>query len=294
MAETTRASDPGTGTATPDAHTAPLSEFDRDTAVRRRARGEFETVIADGWSVFGAVNGGYLKAMVGRAVAETLPHPHPATVTAHYLTAPRPGPAVIRVETVREGRTLSTATASLTQTDPDGTEVERLRVLATHTDLTAGPDEVRTTAEMPDIPAYEDCVGMDLAPPEFLRDAPIVHRLAGRLDPDCVGWAVGVPSGRAGTRGWFAFADGRPVDPLALLMVGDALPPSVFDLGLSGWVPTIELTTHVRALPAPGPLRVALTTRNLAGGLLEEDGEVWDSAGRLVAQSRQLARAPRG
>jgi hypothetical protein len=47
----------------------------------------------------------------------------------------------------------------------------------------------------------------------------------------------------------------------------------------------------VRALPAPGWLRIGLTTRNLAGGFLEEDAEVWDSGGRLVAQSRQLARA---
>jgi len=50
---------------------------------------------------------------------------------------------------------------------------------------------------------------------------------------------------------------------------------------------------HVRARPAPGWLKVRHETRNLAGGMFEEDCEVWDSAGRLVAQSRQLARQPR-
>lgn len=95
-------------------------------------------------------------------------------------------------------------------------------------------------------------------------------------------------------RAWFGLADGREPDPLALLLAVDALPPTAFELGLHGWVPTLELTVHVRALPAPGPLRVAITTRNLAGGHLEEDAEVWDSDDRLVAQSRQLARAPRG
>lgn len=34
-------------------------------------------------------------------------------------------------------------------------------------------------------------------------------------------------------------------------------------------------------------------TRNMAGGILEEDCEVWDAAGCLVAQSRQRAREPR-
>jgi hypothetical protein len=37
-------------------------------------------------------------------------------------------------------------------------------------------------------------------------------------------------------------------------------------------------------------VRVSVTTRNLAGGLLEEDAQVWDAQDRLVAQSRQLAR----
>src|SRR5450759_3720952 len=58
----------------------------------------------------------------------------------------------------------------------------------------------------------------------------------------------------------------------------------------SGWVPTLEMTVHVRAVPTAGWLRVTAHTRNLAGGYLEEDAEVWDSADRLVAQSRQLAR----
>jgi hypothetical protein len=114
------------------------------------------------------------------------------------------------------------------------------------------------------------------------------------VDPDTAGWAMGRPSGRGVVRGWFRMADGREPDPLSLLLAVDALPPVTFDLGLPGWAPTLELTAHVRAVPAPGWLKIVHATRNFAGGLLEEDAEVWDSAGRLVAQSRQLARAPRG
>jgi hypothetical protein len=75
-----------------------------------------------------------------------------------------------------------------------------------------------------------------------------------------------------------------------LLLAVDALPPVSLDLGLGGWVPTLELTVHVRARPASGWLRLTHSTRNFAHGYLEEDAEVWDSSGRLVAQSRQLAR----
>ena len=54
-----------------------------------------------------------------------------------------------------------------------------------------------------------------------------------------------------------------------------------------------DLDVHVRAVPAPGWLKVSHRTRNVAGGMFEEGCEVWDSAGRLVAQSRQLALQPR-
>ena len=57
---------------------------------------------------------------------------------------------------------------------------------------------------------------------------------------------------------------------------------------MSARVPTIELTVHIRAVPAPGWLRTVMSTRFLMDGYLEEDGEIWDSTGTLVAQSRQF------
>lgn len=270
------------------------SEFDRDTAVVRREEGVYDAELSAGWTIIRAINGGYLLAILGRALGDALPHHDPFSVTAHYLTASVPGPAVIRTEVVRAGRSLSTGQATLFQYAEDGSEVARIRVLATYGDLDALTDEVRTTAVPPAIPPLDQCLGAEAGSAVIPGSSAITERLDIRLDPATVGWALGRPSGKGEMRGWFGLADGRDPDPLSVLLAVDALPPTAFELGLKGWTPTVELTTHIRCRPAPGPLRVSITTRNLAGGLLEEDAEVWDSADRLVAQSRQLARAPRG
>ncbi|MEV6262820.1 thioesterase family protein [Streptomyces sp. NPDC051784] len=270
------------------------SEFDRDTAVTLREEGVYDAELSAGWTIIHAVNGGYLLAMLGRALGEALPHSDPFSVSAHYLTASVPGPAVIRTQVVRTGRTLSTGQASLFQYAEDGSEVERIRVLATYGDLDGLTDEVRTAAVPPAMPPLEGCLGTSDGTAAIPGSSAITERLDIKLDPATVGWAIGAPSGKGEMRGWFGLADGRDPDPLSLLLTVDALPPTSFELGLKGWTPTIELTAHIRCRPAPGPLRVSITTRNLAGGFLEEDADVWDSADRLVAQSRQLARAPRG
>ncbi|MFJ8946640.1 thioesterase family protein [Streptomyces sp. NPDC102395] len=281
----------------PEAAIAPAavgdSEFDRDTAVTLREPGVYDTDLSAGWTIFGAVNGGYLLAVLGRALADALPHGDPFTVSAHYLSASRPGPAVVRTETVRAGRTLSTGQASLFQYDGEGREVERIRVLASYGDLDALPDDVRTSAKPPVFPPIGQCFGPEDGPAPDADQQPIAQRLMLKLDPSTVGWALGQPSGKGEMRAWFGLADGRDADPLSLLLAVDALPPTAFDLGIAGWVPTVELTVHVRCRPAPGPVRVSIATRNLAGGFLEEDAEVWDSEDRLVAQSRQLARVQR-
>ena len=90
--------------------------------------------------------------------------------------------------------------------------------------------------------------------------------------------------------GWSRFAGDEPIDSLGVLVLADAMPPAVFNTGGPlGWVPTVELTVQVRKRPAPGWLRTRFVTEHVTRGYLEEDGEIWDEAGELVALSRQLA-----
>ena len=115
-----------------------------------------------------------------------------------------------------------------------------------------------------------------------------------RIHPEDAGAFQGAPTGVARVRGWFRLLDGEPLDPFTLLLVADAFPPAIFNLDIPmGWTPTLEMTTHIRANPTTEWLRCQFTTRFITGGLLEEDGEIWDQAGRLVALSRQLALVAR-
>ena len=138
---------------------------------------------------------------------------------------------------------------------------------------------------MPAIPPPDACPGRSGSAQGV--GLPILQRLDIRLHPD---EAVPGAAGRAQVSGWIRFADGRAADPLACLLMADAFPPAVFGLlGMVGWVPTIELTVHLRARPVPGWLLGRFWAEDLRDGRVIENGALWDSSGQLVAQSRQLA-----
>ncbi len=260
-------------------------EFDKDTAVTCMETSGVTSVwtadLSAGWNIGANPNGGYVLAVAGRAISAALPqHPDPLSVTAHYLRPAQPGPATITVDVARTGRKHSTASATFVQNGR-----ERIRVLATYGDLSAQEGPTRIEAEAPQIPAMDACISRG-----SLSDdgSTIAGRVNAMLDPG-LGWTRGTPGGTAALTGWISFKDERPADPLSLLFFADAFPPALFDwLPEKVWLPTIELTVHVRGKPAPGPLRGVTRTRFLMDGYLEEDGELWDSSNRMVAQSRQL------
>jgi len=258
-----------------------MNVFDFETRLDPAGDGRFTGRLHPGWSIGAHPNGGYLAAVAVSGLRAALPaHPDPLSVTVHYL---RPGlqdaPCEVRVEVLRTGRTLTTARATLVQ---DGGS--RLEVLAAMGDLGAVGEPAIAIAP-PAVPPPDACVmrsggeqGVTLS---------ILGRLDIRLHPD---EARAGAAGRAQVTGWVRFRDGRAPDPLASLLFADAFPPSVFGLlGAVGWVPTVSLTVDVRRRPVPGWILCRFRTEDLADGRLIEDGVLWDEAGHIVAQSRQLA-----
>jgi acyl-CoA thioesterase len=195
------------------------------------------------------------------------------------------GPVTIDVETIKEGSALTMMGARMHQ---DG------RALLTSQAVFANPGRRMAEALIvagapPDIPPPEDCV---LSTPAV--DAPLPPPFVSKVDvylhPDDVFLDSKPKAGPPRVRGWFRLKEGESPDPMSVVQATDAFPPAIFNSDIApGWTPTIELTVHVRE---PGPfewLKCEFRTRFVTGGWLEEDGELWDETGRLVAQSRQLA-----
>ncbi len=267
--------------------------FDVDTVMHPPANGpgpgSWTGTMSNRWDIGDKPNGGYMLALAVRAMTEVTgateaSHIDPFSVTAHYLRPGEPGAVSVDVDLIRTGRKLSTATATMTQGGK-----QKLSVIGTfgRLDRASGPTVIG--AVMPDLPSPDECLSRrgggqaHYVPSRFSDSVDVL------LHPE-TGWVRGVPSGRGELIGWMRFTDGRPADVLSVALFADAFPPTVFELlPTAQWVPTIELTVHFRGVPAPGWLRARFVSRYLMNGFFEEDGEIWDSTGQLVAQSRQLA-----
>lgn len=266
-----------------------LHPFDEDTAVTAVGPGHYAATVTDRWGLLGAgggfSNGGYAMAICLRAAAEQAPHPHPVTIAATYLSRVRFGPADVFVEPMRHGRRLSAAQVRLVQ---DGKE--RLRVVTTFGDLAAAVGRTEMRNSPPDLPPPEQCAG--LATRESVPGFTLADRVETRY-VELPGWRRGAPAGKLTDEFWMRFtpdASGahRAPDPISVAAMVDMATPPVIDLGEPGST-TIELSIHVRGLPAAGWLACRASTQHVIDGFHDEDFEIWDSSGRLVAQSRQLA-----
>jgi acyl-CoA thioesterase len=253
--------------------------FDADTRVSPTGPdGEFTAALTNRWSgITGAVNGGYMLVMCMRALGRLMPFPDPIVISGFFLRPGTAGPAAIRASLVRSGKTTAFGEAVLAR---DGKEV--VRAAAAFVTL-GGGGPVLTEGAPPDLPPPEDCAAI---PPDRSGLSTITERVEFR-PRQLPGWFRGQPTGRPSSEFWMRFADGRDADLLALPLLVDSTAPSVLELGAGS--ATVQLTVHLRAHPAPGWLACRATTRFVGGGYHEEDFEVWDSAGTLVAQSRQLA-----
>jgi acyl-CoA thioesterase len=269
-----------------------LGAFDRDTAVMLQdstaQTRRFTAEVADGWRAGRGPHGGYLAAMLLRALVATVDEParSPRSLTVHYPRAPEAGPVTIATTVERAGRSLSTLSARMEQ---DGRLVAL--ALSAFSVPWSGP-EVREV-EMPHVaaadPVREPGSLLKFGAPPFTRHIVLQPRLGGLPFADAQQpMEIG---------GWLGLAEARPLDALALAFFSDALIPTPFMRSSQpNPAPTIDLTVHFRAAlprtPDPDPEELCLARmrgRLIHEGFFEEDGHIWAADGTLLAQSRQLA-----
>lgn len=273
-----------------------MSEFAAATAVVRRdgdpESAEFDADLDPRWSAREVLQGGYLLAVIGRAGSEVVGSglPHLTSTSAVFLHAPQPGPATVRIDLLRTGRTATHLRGQLLQDGQLMIESHLIQGRLTDEDpWWSGHDEV-------DPPELEACVPIPAQPPGVGFRVGLMDVVDERLDPRVLGFAMGKPSGRGEVAGYLRLRDGTDWDPLSLLVALDVGPPAHFDLGMGGGAPTVQFTSHVRRLPAPGPVWIELRAGDVGADRMTERMRVWDSKRRLVGESTQLAavRIPDG
>lgn len=261
-----------------------MSAFEAATAVVKRTDppgGRWTATASEDWFATRGPNGGYLAAIVLRAMTAAVGDPDrpPRSLTLHYLRPPVAGEIAITVTVERAGRRLSTVTARVEQAG-------RECILA----LGAFSEDFDFEAEYadpaPSAPHHEAIEPV----PQDAALVPIARRFVIR---PAFGARPFSEADEALTGGWIAFRDGEPpLDPPALAMLSDAWIPSPFVRTAAPFgAPTVDLTIHFRApdVSARWPVLVRFRSRFAHAGFFEEDGEMWSADGRLLAQSRQLA-----
>jgi acyl-CoA thioesterase len=290
----------GHGAGAVEEEGAASGAFDRDTAVRELGRSEQAGIVraelvadvSPNWRAGRGPHGGYLAAMLLRALVETVADAarSPRSLTIHYARAPEPGPVTIAATIERAGRSLSTLSARM---DQDG------KLIAIALAAFSVPWSAPQIAELPlpDV-APQDAERRSGSP--FFKGAPpftshlVIQPRIGAIPFTGADAPMEIGS-------WLGLSEPRPIDALSLAFFSDALfSPPFIRLREPSTTPTIDLTIHFRTpLPAatetdlPRDIRDELCFARFRSGLVqdgffEEDGVIWASDGSVLAQSRQL------
>jgi acyl-CoA thioesterase len=260
---------------------AKTADFEADTAVVPAGDAAFAATISDQWAVPRGPNGGYIAAIVLRALEAAVADPAraPRSLTLHYLRPPAPGPVSVHVAVERAGRTLTSLSARMVQD-------ERTMVVALAAFAADFPSAADYTLPAPDV-----------GPPAELHVMPGVLPISRRVAlAQTFGGGPFTGGHDALVGGWLRLAEPRVADAAAVAFYCDAWLPAPFArMTEPAPAPTIDLTIHFRTrLPHDGltpetPVLARFRSTTSHGGFFEEDGEIWAPDGTLLAQSRQLA-----
>jgi len=266
-----------------------FKQFENSIDIDRSDENLFSMTPSKDYFVGNTPHGGYLTAVMQKAISLSMPHPHLINSNTLYLDRTEPREISIRVEKIRESRGSSVGQVSLIQDD-------KLRCMMTGicsdfhymngvNDLETHPPKIFNEERDSFISLNFDNKEEGITP-SFIKqtqcDIAIKHAWWLKNEADL--------GDEARCSGFISMGDEIP-DQFVLSFYSDFFPPVVMNkYGPLGWVPTLSLTTNIRQLPTTSELFMDVKAKDLNKGFFEQDCQIWDLNKNLVATSRQLTR----
>ena len=266
-----------------------FKQFENSIAIDRSDENLFSMTPSKDYFVGNTPHGGYLTAVMQKAISLSMPHPHLINSNTLYLDRTEPREISIKVEKIRESRGSSVGQVSLIQDN-------KLRCMMTGicsdfhymngvNDLETHPPKIFNEERDSFISLNFDNKEEGITP-SFIKqtqcDIAIKHAWWLKNEADL--------GDEARCSGFISMGDEIP-DQFVLSFYSDFFPPVVMNkYGPLGWVPTLSLTTNIRQLPTTSELFMDVIAKDLNKGFFEQDCQIWDLNKNLVATSRQLTR----
>lgn len=266
-----------------------FKQFENSIAIDRLDENLFSMTPSKDYFVGNTPHGGYLTAVMQKAISLSMPHPHLINSNTLYLDRTEPREISIKVEKIRESRGSSVGQVSLIQDN-------KLRCMMTGicsdfhymngvNDLETLPPKIFNEERDSFISLNFDNKEEGITP-SFIKqtqcEIAIKHAWWLKNEADL--------GDEARCSGFISMGDEIP-DQFVLSFYSDFFPPVVMNkYGPLGWVPTLSLTTNIRQLPTTSELFMDVKAKDLNKGFFEQDCQIWDLNKNLVATSRQLTR----
>ena len=266
-----------------------FKQFENSIDIDRSDENLFSMTPSKDYFVGNTPHGGYLTAVMQKAISLSMPHPHLINSNTLYLDRTEPREISIRVEKIRESRGSSVGQVSLIQDD-------KLRCMMTGicsdfhymngvNDLETHPPKIFNEERDSFISLNFDNKEEGITP-SFIKqtqcEIAVKHAWWLKNEADL--------GDEARCSGFISMGDEIP-DQFVLSFYSDFFPPVVMNkYGPLGWVPTLSLTTNIRQLPTTSELFMDVKAKDLNKGFFEQDCQIWDLNKNLVATSRQLTR----
>ena len=266
-----------------------FKQFENSIIIDKSDENTFSMTPSKDYFVGNTPHGGYLTAVMQKALSLSMPHMHVINSNTLYLDRTEPKEISIHVDKIRESRGSSVGQVSLIQD-------EKLRCMMTGIcsdfNYMNGVNDLETIPPKIFDEKRDFFISLNFDNKQEGFTPSFIKQTKCDIAKQHAWWLKNENDlgDEARCAGFISMGEEIP-DQFVLSFYSDFFPPVVMNkYGPLGWVPTLSLTTNIRQLPTTSELFMDVIAKDLNKGFFEQDCQIWDLNKNLVATSRQLTR----